>query len=387
MDYPKNFDWRSDLLLEQERLQELQSASDAFSALQPAFDERLQEALQPAFDWRSDLLLEQERLQELQSASDAFSVTERLQEALQPAFDWRSDLLLEQERLQELQSASDAFSVTERLQEALQPAFSAQERLQEALQPAFDWRSDLLLEQERLQAALKPAFDVEERLQDAARVVELIEYNHERAMHATRETARMLSAQEDAARVVELIEYNHERAMLNAERTLSEHSRLVEMLAFDEDRNRQAVLNAERTLSASIQASQELQPMMHERMASLIEGTEFAQERKQRMLLEREEDTDEEFTELHSLDESQWVEVIKFAQQKNRYSKIEIVKGRVVNTAWTLTPSVCFELIKLLISDGDQQLIYLMEKIKDLPVEEISKVLEEIYKNIGGFLL
>ena len=326
--------------------------------------ERLQEALQPAFDWRSDLLLEQERLQELQSASDAFSVTERLQEALQPAFsaqerlqealqpafDWRSDLLLEQERLQELQSASDAFS-------ALQPAFD--ERLQEALQPAFDWRSDLLLEQERLQAALKPAFDVEERLQDAARVVELIEYNHERAMHATRETARMLSAQEDAARVVELIEYNHERAMLNAERTLS----------------------------ASIQASQELQPMMHERMASLIEGTEFAQERKQRMLLEREEDTDEEFTELHSLDESQWVEVIKFAQQKNRYSKIEIVKGRVVNTAWTLTPSVCFELIKLLISDGDQQLIYLMEKIKDLPVEEISKVLEEIYKNIGGFLL
>ena len=63
------------------------------------------------------------------------------------------------------------------------------------------------------------------------------------------------------------------------------------------------------------------------------------------------------------------------------------MRGRVVDAAWTLTPSVFFELIKFLFSDGDQPLIYLMEKIKDLPVEEISKVLEEIRKKIDGFLL
>ena len=277
---------------------------------------------------------------------------------------------------------------------------SAQSRLTEML--AFDEERNrqAMLEAERTLSAQSRltemlAFDeernrqamLERTLSAQSRLTEILAFDEERNRQAMLEAERTLSAQ---SRLTEILAFDEERnrqAMLEAERTLSAQSRLTEILAFDEERNRQAMLEAERTLSACIQASQELQPMMHERMASLIEGTELAQEQKQRMLLEREEDSDEEFTELHSLDESQWVEVIKFAQQKNRYSKIEIVKGRVVNTAWTLTPSVCFELIKFLISDGDQQLIYLMEKIKDLPVAGISKVLEEIRKNIDGFLL
>ena len=39
------------------------------------------------------------------------------------------------------------------------------------------------------------------------------------------------------------------------------------------------------------------------------------------------------------------------------------------------------------IESGNEHLTDLMEKIKNLPVEEISKVLEEIRKNIDDFLL
>ena len=159
-------------------------------------------------------------------------------------------------------------------------------------------------------------------------------------------------------------------AMFDLERTLSDNERMrqsIESIETGREQTRQARLETQQILSDHIQASQELQPIMNELMAILIEVREFTQEQKQRMLLEREEDE----------------ETIK----ERRYSKIEIVRGRVENVAWTLAPSVFFELIKFLISNGDQQLIYLMEKIKDLPVEEISKVLEEIYKILDGFLL
>ena len=63
------------------------------------------------------------------------------------------------------------------------------------------------------------------------------------------------------------------------------------------------------------------------------------------------------------------------------------VKRRVVDAVCSLTTAICFELIMFRISGRDQQLIYLMEKIKDLPGQEILKVLEEIYKILDGFLL
>ena len=103
-------------------------------------------------------------------------------------------------------------------------------------------------------------------------------------------------------------------------------------------------------------------------------------------------ESDEELTELFSLDESQWIEIIKFAQKKNWYSKIEIIGGAVIRTIIQISVSEMWELLKAHLSEGtlsaDDHLNNLIEKFKDLPLEEVlEEILEEIRKNMGGFFL
>ena len=210
--------------------------------------------------------------------------------------------------------------------------------------------------------------DAERTLSEQSRVAEYFFADEERNRQRMLDLERTLSKQSRVAEHFFADEERNRQAMLDLERTLSDYERMrqsIESIETGREQTRQAMLETPRILSDPIQASQELQPIMNELMAILIEVREFTQEQKQRMLLEREEDE----------------ETIK----ERRYSKSERVKWHVVNTVLTLTPSLCHELIKLL-SDGGQQ-FYLMEKIKDLTVEEILKVLEEIYKNIDGFLL
>ena len=99
-------------------------------------------------------------------------------------------------------------------------------------------------------------------------------------------------------------------------------------------------------------------------------------------------ESDEELTDFFSLDESQWIEIIEFAQKKNWYSKFEIIGGVVKRAIIQISVSELWELLKAHLSEetqsGDDHLTNLIEKFKDLPLEEI---LEEIRKNIGGFFL
>ena len=80
-----------------------------------------------------------------------------------------------------------------------------------------------------------------------------------------------------------------------------------------------------------------------------------------------------------ALDESQWIEVIKFAQQKNWYSKIEIIGGAVIGSIIEIPVQEIWELLKAHITKNDQQ-----TDLKDLRIEEI---LEEIRKHLGDFFL
>ena len=92
-----------------------------------------------------------------------------------------------------------------------------------------------------------------------------------------------------------------------------------------------------------------------------------------------------------SIDESKWIEVIKFSQRKNWYSKIRITKGRVVEVIISLSASEIWEYVKPYIVDGinsgNSSLNDLLEKIKDLPSEKIVEKWEEIEKMLDGFLL
>ena len=89
-----------------------------------------------------------------------------------------------------------------------------------------------------------------------------------------------------------------------------------------------------------------------------------------------------------SLDESQWIEIIKFAQRRNWYSKYKIIGGVLRQTIIQISLREIWDLLKARLSEGiesgDEHLTDLMEKIKDLPLED---VLEEIRKHLDGFIL
>ncbi len=103
-------------------------------------------------------------------------------------------------------------------------------------------------------------------------------------------------------------------------------------------------------------------------------------------------ESDKELTERLSFDESQWIKIIEFAQKKNWYSKIEIIGGMVIQTIIQISVSETWELLKAHLSErgagGNEHLTDLMDKIKDLPLEEVlEEVLEEIRNNLDGFFL
>ncbi len=99
-------------------------------------------------------------------------------------------------------------------------------------------------------------------------------------------------------------------------------------------------------------------------------------------------ESDEELTELFSLDESQWIEIIEFAQKKNWYSKFEIIGGVVRQAIIQISVRELWGLLKAHLSEntesGDDHSTDLIEKIKDLPIEEF---LEELRKHLGDFIL
>ena len=88
------------------------------------------------------------------------------------------------------------------------------------------------------------------------------------------------------------------------------------------------------------------------------------------------------------LDESQWIKMIEFAQEKNWYSKFEIIGGAVIGAIIEMPIQEIWELLKARLSDGiengDDPLTDLIEKIKDLPIEEF---FEEIKKHLVDFIL
>lgn len=83
-----------------------------------------------------------------------------------------------------------------------------------------------------------------------------------------------------------------------------------------------------------------------------------------------------------ALDESQWIEIIEFAQRDNWYSKIGITKGQVILTIIQLSAPEIWELLKphLIegIKSGNQLLTELLEKVNDLPLEEVLEKIREI---------
>ena len=100
---------------------------------------------------------------------------------------------------------------------------------------------------------------------------------------------------------------------------------------------------------------------------------------------------DEEPVEYPFIDESKWIEIVEFAQRDKWYSKIEITGGQVVLTIIQLTGPEIWRLLKphLIegIKSGNQHLTELLEKINNLPVEEIADILEEIKKILDSFFL
>ena len=89
-----------------------------------------------------------------------------------------------------------------------------------------------------------------------------------------------------------------------------------------------------------------------------------------------------------SFDESQWIKMVEFAQEKSWYSKFEIIGGVVRQAIIQISVRELWGLLKARLSEdnenGDDHLTDLMEKIKDLPTEEI---LEEIRKHLRDFIL
>ena len=89
-----------------------------------------------------------------------------------------------------------------------------------------------------------------------------------------------------------------------------------------------------------------------------------------------------------ALDESQWIEIIKFSQRRNWFSKIEITPGQVILTVIQLTAPGIWDILKPHLSEeikiGNERLTELMEKIKNLPLEE---VLEKIREILPGLFL
>ena len=88
------------------------------------------------------------------------------------------------------------------------------------------------------------------------------------------------------------------------------------------------------------------------------------------------------------LDESQWIKMIEFAQEKNWYSKIEINSGQVILTVIQLTAPEIWDILKPYLSEavksGNERLTDLIEKIQGLPVEDILDTLEEIRKILNA---
>ena len=125
MDYPKNFE----------------------------VDERLQAYLQPTnFDWRSELLETQERLQaDLHAAFEAFSARERLQDLWSTNFEvdkrlhadlWSTNFEVDKRLHADLWSTN--FEVDKRLHADLWSTnFEVDKRLHADLWAASDWRSEL----------------------------------------------------------------------------------------------------------------------------------------------------------------------------------------------------------------------------------------------------
>ena len=89
-----------------------------------------------------------------------------------------------------------------------------------------------------------------------------------------------------------------------------------------------------------------------------------------------------------ALNESQWIEIIKFSQRRNWFSKIEITSGQVILTVIQLTAPGIWNILKPHLSEeiknGNERLTELMEKINDLPLEE---VLERIREILPGLFL
>ena len=89
-----------------------------------------------------------------------------------------------------------------------------------------------------------------------------------------------------------------------------------------------------------------------------------------------------------SSDESQWIKMVEFAQEKNWYSKFEIIGGVVRQAIIQISVRELWGLLKARLSEdtenGDDHFTDLIEKIKDVPIEEI---LEEIRKHLGEFIL
>ena len=238
------------------------------------------------------------------------------------------------------------------------------------------------------QRVVEAILEIERMQSEHQQMVELMEYDHQSVRQAMRETARILSEQEQVARVVGLMESEHQQARQRVEQAMQDMRETARMFSASE-RTRQEIEMEVR--SHQVQAPPRLekdidQPefILRQPHTIVIPDEETF---KEQMDLQHERlhqcFSDEELAELLSLDESQWIEVMEFAQQKNWYSKIEITRGRVVSVVESLSISLILELVKFLLSDGDQELIYLM----DVPVEEISRVLEEIRKKIDGFRL
>ena len=92
-------------------------------------------------------------------------------------------------------------------------------------------------------------------------------------------------------------------------------------------------------------------------------------------------ESDEKLTELFSLDESQWIEIIEFAQKKNWYSKFEIIGGVVRQAIIQISVRELWGLLKAHLSEdtesGDDHSTDFLEKIKDLPIEEVLEKIRE----------
>ena len=89
-----------------------------------------------------------------------------------------------------------------------------------------------------------------------------------------------------------------------------------------------------------------------------------------------------------TFDESKWIEIVKFAQRDNWFSKIEITPGQIILTVVQLTAPEIWGILKPHLSEvvksGNEHLTDLVKKIQDLPIEEILDTLEEIGKILNS---